>query len=41
MYKQKQNKKNTLEKFQQRKISLFSKANDLYRFFKADVFFVI
>jgi len=41
MYKQEQNKKNTLEKFQQRKISLLSKANNLYRFFRANVFFVI
>jgi hypothetical protein len=40
MYKQ-QNKKNTQEKFQQRKISLLKKADNLYYFFKADVFFVI
>jgi hypothetical protein len=41
MYKQQRNKKNTQEKFRRRKISLLSKANDLHRFFGADVFLVI
>jgi hypothetical protein len=41
MYEQEQNKKNTQEKFRRRKISLLSKADDLHRFFGADVFFVI
>jgi hypothetical protein len=36
-----QNKKNTREKFRRRKISLLKKADDLHRFFGADVFFAI
>ena len=41
MYEQQRNKKNTLEKFRRRKISLLNKADDLHRFYKADVFFAI
>jgi hypothetical protein len=41
MYEQQHNKKNTQEKFRRRKISVLKKADDLHRFFGADVFFVI
>jgi hypothetical protein len=34
-------RKNTREKFRRRKISLISKADDLHRFFGADVFFAV
>jgi len=34
-------RKNTQENFRRRKINLISKADDLYRFFGADVFLVI
>jgi hypothetical protein len=33
--------RNTQEMFRQRKISLISKADDLYRFYEAEVFFAI
>jgi hypothetical protein len=44
MSKQLQNRKtrkNTQENFRRRKINLISKADDLYRFFGADIFLVI
>ena len=41
MYEQQRNKRNTQEKFRRRKISLLSKADDLHRLFRADVFFAI
>ncbi|KAH6667811.1 hypothetical protein B0J14DRAFT_658590 [Halenospora varia] len=44
MSKQLQNKKtrkNTQENFRRRKINLISKADDLHRFFGADIFLVI
>jgi hypothetical protein len=41
MFIQLRKKKNTREKFQRRKISLFNKADDFHRIFGADVFFVI
>jgi hypothetical protein len=41
MNEQQRNKKNTQEQFRRRKISLLNKADDLHRFFGADVFFAI
>ena len=37
----KKTKKNTQENFRQRKINLINKADNLHRFFRADVFLVI